>query len=227
MVGNDSKDDKKSLLRVGLVDDDVMTLAAMRSIINVQLGGFGVNVIWALKDGNAAVECCIDQRSRPQVVLIDMNMDHIDGSQVCRRIRLFSPTIVVYAMTAHTLGRYTAIARDSGAQALFDKSDVTTWKQCLLDCAAGHIYIAPGFHPSNQQVVKVRSAQRNSPFDLLTEKETEVLNLSAEELTAKEVAERMALTESTVKTHIRHAIDKLGARNKLDLIRMWMLRHLR
>ena len=120
MVGNDSKDDERSLLRVGLVDDDVMTLAAMRAVINAQLGGFGVNVIWALKDGNAAVERCIDQRSRPQVVLIDMDMDHIDGSQVCRRIRLFSPTIVVYAMTAHTLGRYAAIARDSGAQALFD-----------------------------------------------------------------------------------------------------------
>ena len=55
----------------------------------------------------------------------------------------------------------------------------------------------------------------------LSPRETEVLDWTIEGLTAKEVAARMALSEATVKTHLRHAIRKLGVGNKLQLIRAW------
>ena len=55
----------------------------------------------------------------------------------------------------------------------------------------------------------------------LSPRETEVLDWTIEGLTAREVAARMALSEATVKTHLRHAIRKLGVGNKLQLIRVW------
>ena len=209
-------------LRVGIIDDDALTLAALRSVVNGMAPRHGTVVIWTSRSGDEAVDLCVDRRSRPDVVLVDMNMDGVDGGMVCQRIRHFSDRIVIYGMTAHSLRRYEHVTRRFGAQALLDKADVQGLQRCLADCAAGRTYIQQGFSSPGQayRLLTVPGAVNATSLEL-SPRETEVLDWTIEGLTAKEVAARMALSEATVKTHLRHAIRKRGVGNKLQLIRVW------
>lgn len=209
-------------LHVGIVDDDALTLAALRAVINGMAPQYGIDVIWTSRSGDKAIAWCVDRRSRPDVVLVDMNMDGIDGGMVCQRIRHYSSHIIIYGMTAHSLRRYEHVARRFGAQALLDKADVQGLKRCLAYCAKGRIYVQQEFSsPGQAHRLLTSSTTVNASSAKLSPRETEVLDWTIEGLTAKEVAVRMALSETTVKTHLRHAMHKLGVGNKLQLIRAW------
>lgn len=205
-------------MRLGLVDDDPLTLAALRALANGWRAEHGMAVVWAVRSGDEAVDRCVDVHSRPDVVLVDMGMDGVDGAATCARIRLCSDSIVLLAITCHSLRHYRDAARRSGAQALLDKADMAGLRRCLAACAAGEPYVHDGF-PSPARAYRLARAQgRTHP---LSEREAEVMDWTVRGLTAREVADRMGLSESTVKTHVRHAITKLGVRGKLQAIMAW------
>lgn len=222
----------KNEWRVGLVDDDALTLAALRSLIDARLSTDGISVAWAVRSGDKAVDMCVDRGARPDAVLVDMSMDEVDGAMTLCCIRHFSDRIVLLAMTSHSLNRYRNQARFNGAQALLDKADFAGLTRCLRDCAAGRPYVQDGF-PAPSHGIPITDgptlatgrathidAERHGMVPL-SARETEVMDWTIEGLTAKEVAEKMALSEPTVKTHIRHAIAKLQVRNKFQAIRVW------
>ena len=207
-------------IRVGLVDDDVLTLAALRSLLTNRLSKYGISVIWSVRSGDAAVDRCLDERSRPDIVLVDMGMDHVDGAMTCRRIRRYSSTIVLLAMTSHALTHYADNARCSGAQALLDKADVDCLLRRLTAYSVGEDYVQEGF-PTPQQAHAGKQLLAGGTETSLSSREREVMDWSVQGLTAAEVSYKMSISEATVKTHIRHAIAKLGVRNKLQAVRAW------
>lgn len=211
-------------IRVGIVDDDPMTLYVLHGIINGLSDRYGITVAWSVRDGETAVDMCVDGSSRPDVLLVDMGMDDVDGGMVCQRVRHFSDDMVIYGLTSHSLQRYSDTARQSGAQALLDKADAETLRHCLIGCASGGIYVQHGFETPSHAHQRLSARRARGVPGSLSPREVEVLDWTVEGLTAKEVADRMALSESTVKTHIRHAIAKLGVRNKFQLIHVWSQR---
>lgn len=207
-------------LHVGIVDNDPLTLLALRAMVN-RLSNHVV-VTWAVRDGDEAVERCVGIDDRPNVLLVDMSMDGVDGGTVCQRIRHLTHDIVIYGMTSHSPRQYTGIAQRFGAQALLDKADAGQLRRCLIACAEGTAYVQNGFDSPAQAHRRLSSARRPSEANVpLSPRETEILDWTIEGLTAREVARKMAISESTVKTHIRHAIAKLGVHSKLQLIRTW------
>ena len=207
---------------IGLVDDDPMTLVVLASIFGKRLRDQGIRVVWTAHDGDSAIDRCVCHASETNLVLVDMGMDDVDGPTVCQRIRRFSSTIVIYAITAHSLLHYAQAAAGNGAQALFDKADIATLRQAVIDCAAGQVFIGEGFPmPSDSLPPLPETSSPTHVGQALSPKETEILDLTCEGLTAREVAEALGVSESTVKTHIRHAIGKTGVRNKAQLVGWW------
>ncbi|NMN00996.1 DNA-binding response regulator [Bifidobacterium sp. DSM 109958] len=217
--------------RIGVVDNDAMTLMALRGLLESRLEPHGIAVAWAVRSGDEAVERCVDAapRERPDLVLADMGMDDVDGAAVCRRIRAFSDRIVLLGMTSYSLNRYRGMARAAGAQALLDKADFAAMADVLRAWASGRPHVESGFMtPGEAHRALCGSGGRHvgegdavPGGEGLTAKEIEVMDRCIQGYTAREVAQQLGLTESTVKTHIRHAIAKLGVRNKLQAVQRW------
>ncbi|KAB8287420.1 DNA-binding response regulator [Bifidobacterium ramosum] len=204
-------------LRVGIVDDDPMTLAALRTLINGRLRKHDICVIWATRSGTVAVDRCVAVATRPDAVLVDMGMDDVDGEETCRRIRHVCERITIFAMTAHSLNHYRDAALRSGACTLLDKADIDAMEQFLIDRSQGRIPM----QCRSKDSVDVQTDDHDNGSVPLSAKEIEVMDLTITGLTAKEVAGRLGVSESTIKTHIRHVIIKLGVRNKLQAISVW------
>ncbi|KAB8292024.1 response regulator transcription factor [Bifidobacterium avesanii] len=225
--------------RIGVVDNDAMVLVALRAILRQRLEPFGITIAWAVRGGEEAVQRCVDVASRPDLVLVDMGMDDVDGATVCRRIRMLSDRIALLAMTSYSLNRYRDAAMRAGAQALLDKADTDMFVRRIVACAEGRPYAEDGFPTPAQAHRRLcaghaagRSSghggagpgadeQSNALLRGLSDKEIEVMDYCIQGYTSREVAAKLGLTESTVKTHVRHAIAKLGVRNKLQAVQRW------
>lgn len=218
---------------IGIVDNDAMVLVALRAILHQRLDPLGIDILWSVKGGEEAVQRCVDAQTRPDLVLVDMGMDDVDGATVCRRIRMLSDRIALLAMTSYSLNRYRDAAMRSGAQALLDKADTDAFVRRIVACAEGRPYVEDGFPapaPAHRKLCSGHSSVRgdreaaadgNALLRGLSDKEIEVMDYCIQGYTSREVAARLGLTESTVKTHIRHAIAKLGVRNKLQAVQRW------
>lgn len=229
----DQPDRSDRRFRIGIVDNDAMVLVALRAILHQRLDPLGIAIAWAVRGGEEAVQRCVDAQTRPDLVLVDMGMDDVDGATVCRRIRVLSDRIALFAMTSYSLNRYRDAAMRSGAQALLDKADTDAFVRRIVACAEGRPYVEDGFPApasAHRKLCSGRSSVRgdresaadgNALLRGLSDKEIEVMDYCIQGYTSREVAARLGLTESTVKTHIRHAIVKLGVRNKLQAVQRW------
>lgn len=219
--------------RIGVVDNDAMTLMALRSLLESRLKKHRIALIWAVRSGSEAVERCVLAKpsERPDLVLADMGMDDVDGAAVCRRIRAFSDRIVLLGMTSYSLNRYRGMACAAGAQALLDKADFAAMESVLRAWANGQTIVESGFMtPGEAHRALCGSGGRRAGTgdddgilggDGFTAKEIEVMDRCIQGYTSREVAQQLGLTESTVKTHIRHVIAKMGVRNKLQAVQRW------
>lgn len=215
-----------SVVRVGLVDNDRFALAALVGFVKARCAG--VEIIWAVDGGDRAVELCRSLRTRPDVALVDMSMGDVGGVDVIRRIRGRDDSIVLIGMTSFPVGEYREAARDAGAQAVVSKGDAAQVRGALRACAEGRL---PGeadgvpapqvFDTPAEAFVRV---VRSNPagFDLLNDTEGQIIDLCRRGLSSSQIAERLGVSAATVDTHLSRAARKVGARNRVQLVAMWM-----
>lgn len=218
------RESRMSPVKIGLVDNDFMTLLALKAIIMKCFAEEAAKITWSERRGEIALDKCLDSITRPDVLFVDMDMDDIDGAELCTRVRRYSSCIVLYGMTAHSLHEYEGQAMRCGMQALLDKASIGSLRKVISGLIDDDVYIQEGFRSPGKAF---QDLKRNvCPKESLSPREIEVLDLTIDGHTAHEVAEIMGLADSTVKTHIRKSIQKLGVRNKLQLIRTWSRRRL-
>jgi len=174
-------------------------------------------------DGAEAVRVC--REHGPDVVLMDVRMPVMDGIEATRRITAEAggddrPRILV--LTTFDLDEYVYDALSAGATGFLLK-EVTAER--LFDAvrvvAAGEALLAPTVtRRLIGEFARLRRgpAQRPARLDALTARETEVLRLVAEGLSNPEIAERLVLSEETVKTHVSRLLNKLGLRNRTQAV---------
>lgn len=167
------------------------------------------------EDGEQAVALCA--RHAPQVVLMDIHMPGISGSEAARRILAENPHIKVLALTMYADPRYVRDMLEAGAAGY-------VLKNCAFEELAGAIRTAVrgGVHLSREAagsaaaLVRGQGAVR-SKAALLSPREREVACLVALGLTSREIALRLHISENTVESHRRHAMRKLDLRNAAQL----------
>jgi RNA polymerase sigma factor (sigma-70 family) len=198
---------------VVVVDDEPMVCAHLRTILSAA-GDLGV--VDEAHDGAAGVEAV--RRSRPDVVLMDLRMPGVDGLTAIERIgRLPDPPPVV-ALTTFDADQYVLRALRAGAAGFLVKTTPPEELARLVRVAAdGNTVLSP----SAARRLVAASADRQSSrqrarqlLEGLTEREREVLACLGEGLSNAQIAERLYLSEATVKGYVSRMLDKLGCANR-------------
>jgi DNA-binding NarL/FixJ family response regulator len=200
-------------VRVVVVDDEPMVCAHLRTILG---SADDLEVVGEAYDGAAGVEAVM--RSRPDVVLMDLRMPGVDGLTAIERIgRLADPPAVV-ALTTFDADQYVLRALRAGAAGFLVKSTPPEDLIGLVRVAAdGHMVLSPAAArrliaaSSDQHSTRERARELAAS---LTERELEVLGCLGEGLSNAQIAERLYLSEATVKGYVSRMLDKLGCANR-------------
>jgi DNA-binding NarL/FixJ family response regulator len=202
-----------SALRVLVVDDQQIVREGLATILDLLVD---VSVIGSASNGAEALE--LIARQRPDVVLMDLHMPVLDGVGATRRILAEYPSVAVLILTTFGEDDDALEALRAGARGVLTKdAGHEEISRALHQAAAGHMTLAA---PLQARLLAgaAPSPQRTELPDGLTAREGEVLGLIAAGLTNREIAERLVVSEATVKTHINHLFAKIDARDRAAAI---------
>lgn len=209
-------------LRVLLVDDHAVVRQGLRAYLELQAD---VTVCAEAADASAAVLAAAEWR--PDVALVDLVMPEEDGVSATRRIRACSPATEVLVLTSCLDAAHVAPAFEAGACGYTLKE---IGGRELLD---GIRRVARGeqvLHPRLQQIAKAMSPRKSDsestadPCASLSTREREVLLLLAEGCSNLQIAERLQIGESTVKTHVGNVLGKLDLSDRTQAA-IWAWKH--
>jgi two-component system, NarL family, response regulator LiaR len=195
-------------IRVMLVDDHTMVRRGLATFLKVyddlELAGEAAN-------GEDAIQLCA--RALPDVVLMDMVMPDMDGVTATQAIRQQFPTVQVIALTSFKDKGLVQDALQAGAIGYLLK-DVSADElaQAIRAAHAGRATLSP---EAAQALVRT-AAKPPTPGHDLTKREREVLALLVEGLSNKQIADKLVVSPSTIKSHVSHILAKLGVASRTE-----------
>lgn len=206
-------------VRVLLADDQRLVRESLSTLLGLL---DGIELVATATDGEEAVALAAEHT--PDVVLMDLRMPRVDGVEATRRLRVHRPNIRVIALTTYAddesvLGALRAGARgyltkDASSENIRAAIHAVAAGEAALDPAVQHHVVAALAdgepHPTEHDT-------RELP-DGLTRREAEVLALIAEGLTNAEIAERLVVSPTTIKSHINHLFAKAGIRDRAQAV---------
>jgi len=216
-------------LRIVIADDQ----ASVREGLVLLLGGLpGIEVVGAAADGEQALDLVAEHQ--PDAVLLDLHMPVLDGIGATRRLIAEHPTVAIVVLTTYVDDTSVLEALQAGARSYLTKdADRTDIARALHAAAGGLTVFDPRVHatllaaaspalapPGGPSAAPGRrpGAREPEPPDGLTQREAEILSLIAQGLTNGEIAERLFLSNHTVKTHINRIFAKTGSRDRVAAI---------
>ncbi|MFO8035316.1 MAG: response regulator transcription factor [Anaerolineales bacterium] len=197
-------------IRVVLVDDHEM----VRKGLALFLKAFDdLELVGEAASGAAAIQLCSE--ILPDVVLMDLAMPEMDGVDTTRAIRQKFPQIQVIALTSFKEEKLVKNALEAGAIAYLLK-DVSADElaRAIRKAHAGRATLSPD---ATQALVQ-SSNQPPIPGQDLTEREREVLALIVEGLNNAQIAEKLTVSPSTIKSHVSSILSKLGVTNRTEAV---------
>ena len=202
------------MIRVAIVDDQAMVRAGFRLIVQSQSD---MQVVGEAADGQEAVD--LVRRERPEVVLMDIRMPKVDGIAATREIVGVTRVVI---LTTFELDEYVFDALAAGASGFMLKAarpeDLV---HAIRVVAAGEALLGPSVTKRLIEEFAKRpepALRKPKQLDSLTEREREVLQELAGGFTNAEIAQRLHVSETTVKTHVAHLLDKLGLRDRVQAV---------
>jgi DNA-binding NarL/FixJ family response regulator len=216
-------DGERRAVRVLLADDQRL----VRESVGTLLGLLdGIELVATAADGEQALALCAEHR--PQVVLMDLRMPRLDGIAATRRLREEQPDVRVIALTTYAdddsvLGALRAGARgyltkDASGEDIRNAILTVAGGDAALDPAVQHHVVAALARDSAAPADPGAAAAEPELPDDLTPREAEVLALIAAGLTNAEIAERLVVSPTTVKSHINHLFAKAGLRDRAQAV---------
>jgi DNA-binding NarL/FixJ family response regulator len=203
------------MIRVLVADDQSMVRAGFRMLL---AGEEDIEVVAEASNGLEAVNKAA--RFDPTVVLMDIRMPELDGLQATRRILAADDTARILILTTFDLDEYVYEALRAGASGFVLKDDSPEQLiAAIRTVAAGDALLSPTI--TKRVIQKFARTPRPSPpkeLDSLSEREREVFRLMARGLSNGEIAQELYISETTVKTHVTHILQKLSLRDRVQAV---------
>ena len=207
-------------MRIAIVDDDPIVCQSLETILTAT---GTAEVLWMTNDGDAAVRRYFETpASRPDVLLIDIQMPGTSGLDAAREILATDPAARILFLTTFADQSYIAQAMGLGAKGYLIKQDVAAVGPALQAVMAGQVVL--GAEVLGKLTERTPDTA-DSIEGLLGEREREITALVAEGLDNRDIAARLFLSEGTVRNRISAILDKLGLTNRTQLAILWLNAH--
>jgi DNA-binding NarL/FixJ family response regulator len=205
-------------IRILVADDQELVRAGLRLVLERVAG---LEIVGEAVDGEEAVALAL--RDRPDVVLMDVRMPGVDGIEATRRLAQseVADEVRVLILTTFDLDKYVYAALRAGASGfLLKDTPPDQLAQAIRIVASGDALLAPSVTRRLIDEFADRGGDEvaDITLDSLTEREEEVLKLVAQGLSNAEIASELVVEETTVKTHVRHVLQKLGLRDRVQAV---------
>jgi DNA-binding NarL/FixJ family response regulator len=179
-----------------------------------------VEVVGTAADGEEVLALAAELR--PDVILMDLRMPRMDGVEATRRLRERDPAVKVVVLTTYADDRSVLDALRAGALGYLTKdAGAAEIQQALHRVAGGQAALDPAVQLHLVEAIADGQSSGPAPASLpdgLTPREAEVLTLIAAGLSNAEIAERLVVSEATVKSHVNHMLAKIGARDRAQAV---------
>ena len=200
-------------VRLLLADDHPMLRDGLRRSLTDE----GFEVVGEASDGFEAID--LAGELRPQVVLMDVTMPNCDGVEATRRIRASLPDVRVVMLTMHADKDVLQRALEAGASGYLVKDCSLDEIAEAVNMAAGDADLSPSL--ASSMLAEVRRLDEPDTAEserVVTKREEEVLQLIADGCSTGEVAERLYISQKTVKNHLASIYQKLDARDRTQAV---------
>lgn len=225
-------------VRLAVIDNDPLSLAALMSVLrhglpNIQIAWTALSAQQGLDFlgmnpktiSGSAISIGFD---RPQILLIDMSMPDMDGITLTHCLRRHDGQLKILAMTSFPLAEYAADVAQAGAQGIVSKGRPG---RIIEDIALLSHQSTLGMLSIDGQLLKFlppnaafgrEMGRKPNGSERFTRTEKRIVRMCADGETTQEIADKLGVSTGTVTTHIQRMCTKIGARNRVQLVTLWL-----
>jgi DNA-binding NarL/FixJ family response regulator len=198
--------------RVLFADDHPMMLAGLRKLLEPEL-----EIVGTATDGQQLLTAA--ERLRPDLVITDVGMPGLDGIEATRRLQASVPGVKVLILSIHAEPSCVRAAFGAGAWGYLTKTSAPEEiEHAVHEVLAGRFYVSPALA---RAAIERPAYPRESPLpaagEALTQREAEILRLVADGLGNQQIARRLGVAVTTVRTHLSSMYDKLRLKSRVEL----------
>ena len=197
-------------IKVFIVDDHYMVIEGIRSLLQTE-----TDIEWMGHATNAASCLAFLQHQLPDVILMDINLPDKSGIDLCKEVKEKYPAIFILGLSTFNQQSFIEKMIGSGASGYVIKNAT---QQELME--AIHTVVKGKEYLSFDAAVALRKPDTQNNIPVITRREKEVLELIAEGMTNNEIARQLFISSTTVDTHRKNLLSKLGAKNTASLVRI-------
>jgi len=196
-------------LRILLVDNHTLIRKGLRALI---ADWEGFEVIGEARDGEEALDLAL--KLSPDIIIMDIHIPCLDGLEVTRRLKTLLPEAKVVILTVDDTPESLWAALEAGAKGyLLKTAEPQQLYYLLQEVAGGKTALTPAL------IEKMLPRLTKTPtLNSLSAREKEVLELVAQGFTNREIAQKLYISENTVKNHLRSILEKLQSKNRLQAV---------
>ena len=205
------------MIKIMLVDDHRLVRAGLKRVLQEVAD---MEVIAEASSGEEALE--IARTKVPDIVLMDINMPGIGGLEATRRLMQRLPTLKVIVVSMHLEEPYPSRMLAAGASGYISKDSAADEVVAAIRRVHGGGHYVAADVAGNLAASLVKGTQGGSPFDQLSQRETQVMLMVTKGYSTQEISDRLHLSPKTVSTYRYRLFEKLSVSNDVELTRMAM-----
>ncbi|PWW10460.1 MULTISPECIES: two-component system response regulator NarL [Pseudidiomarina] len=203
-----------------LVDDHPLLRKGLKQLISLE---DGLEVVAECSSGAEALE--LAEEIDPDLIILDLNMQGMDGLETLKRMRDNGVTSRIVMLTVSDADEDVVTAITNGADGyLLKDMDPELLLEQIQRAIEGKMVLSEAITEVLATALRRPSAPSASKYDSLTNREQEILKLIAKGMSNKVIARELDISDGTVKVHVKHLLKKLGLRSRVEAA-VWMVNH--
>lgn len=203
------------MIEIAITDDHYVVLKGIESLLKSEVN---FNIVWTKEDGATTLEAL--KKEQPDILFLDINLPDINGIVLTKQILKDYPNVKIIALTNHEDVSFVKRMLDNGARGyLLKNAHQEEFITAIQQVMSGENYLQKSIERKilNQSLGRT---EHKALLPKLTRRETEVLKAISEEMTTKEISEKLFISPKTVEAHRMNIMSKLGAKNSVGMIKI-------